>query len=57
MQADSTATKKDGDINYTAIRYEVLLWEVEALTALDRTAESIVLEVAHRKCKPPSIIR
>ncbi|MBK6392073.1 MAG: RagB/SusD family nutrient uptake outer membrane protein [Saprospiraceae bacterium] len=44
-------SKADGDINYTAIRYaEVLLWEAEALTALDRTAEAIVpLEVV-RAC-------
>lgn len=54
MQADSTVTQKaDGDINYTAIRYaEVLLWEAEALTALDRTAEAIVpLEVVRARAR------
>ncbi|MGB2846043.1 MAG: RagB/SusD family nutrient uptake outer membrane protein, partial [Saprospiraceae bacterium] len=54
LQADSTVTQKaDGDINYTAIRYaEVLLWEAEALTALDRTAEAIVpLEVVRARAR------
>lgn len=42
LQTDSTATQKaDGDINYTAIRYaEVLLWEAEALTELNRIGEA-----------------
>ena len=34
---DSVTQKADGDINYTAIRFaEVLLWEAEALTELNR---------------------
>lgn len=38
---DSVTQKADGDINYTAIRYaEVLLWEAEALTELNRVAEA-----------------
>jgi hypothetical protein len=43
LQAKDEVTQKaDGDINYTAIRYaEVLLWEVEALTELGRTAEAL----------------
>jgi len=42
LQPDSVVTQKaDGDINYTAIRYaEVLLWEAEALTELNRVAEA-----------------
>lgn len=40
---DSVTQKADGDINYTAIRYaEVLLWEAEALTELDRGQEALV---------------
>jgi hypothetical protein len=44
LQGDSTVTQKaDGDINYTAIRYaEVLLWEAEALTELNRVNDAIV---------------
>ena len=38
---DSVTQKADGDINYTPIRYaEVLLWEAEALTELNRVAEA-----------------
>lgn len=38
---DSVTQKADGDINYTAIRFaEVLLWEAEALTELNRVAEA-----------------
>ena len=38
---DSVTQKADGDINYTAIRYaEVLLWEAEALTELNRVQEA-----------------
>jgi starch-binding outer membrane protein, SusD/RagB family len=42
LQVDSTVSQPaDGDINYTAIRYaEVLLWEAEALTELDRVQEA-----------------
>ena len=38
---DSVTQKADGDINYTAIRFaEVLLWEAEALTELNRMQEA-----------------
>lgn len=38
---DSVTQKADGDINYTAIRFaEVLLWEAEALTELNRVQEA-----------------
>ena len=38
---DSVTQKADGDINYTAIRFaEVLLWEAEALTELNRVSEA-----------------
>ena len=38
---DSVTQKADGDINYSAIRFaEVLLWEAEALTELNRVAEA-----------------
>lgn len=38
---DSVSQKADGDINYTAIRFaEVLLWEAEAFTELNRVAEA-----------------
>lgn len=38
---DSVTQKADGDINYAAIRFaEVLLWEAEALTELNRVAEA-----------------
>jgi hypothetical protein len=42
LQAKAEVTQKaDGDINYTAIRYaEVLLWEAEALTELNRVQEA-----------------
>ncbi|MBK8195501.1 MAG: RagB/SusD family nutrient uptake outer membrane protein [Lewinellaceae bacterium] len=42
LQPKAEVTQKaDGDINYTAIRYaEVLLWEAEALTELNRVAEA-----------------
>src|SRR5262249_25499251 len=40
---DSVTQKADGNINYTAIRYaEVLLWEAEALTELNRITEAQV---------------
>lgn len=40
---DSVTQKADGDINYTAIRFaEVLLWEAEALTELNRVQEAQV---------------
>ncbi len=39
---DSVTQKADGDINYGAIRYaEVLLWEAEALTELNRGQEAL----------------
>lgn len=43
LQDTSEVTQKsDGDINYTAIRYaEVLLWEAEALTELNRNADAL----------------
>jgi hypothetical protein len=38
---DSVTQKADGDINYTAIRFaEVLLWEAEAFTELNRVQEA-----------------
>lgn len=42
LQPKAEVTQKaDGDINYTAIRYaEVLLWEAEALTELNRVPEA-----------------
>ncbi|MBN8677951.1 MAG: RagB/SusD family nutrient uptake outer membrane protein [Chitinophagales bacterium] len=40
---DSVTQRADGDINYTAIRFaEVLLWEAEALTELNRVQEAQV---------------
>ena len=43
LQAKADVTQKgDGDINYTAIRYaEVLLWEAEALTELNRAQDAL----------------
>jgi len=42
LQPKAEVTQKaDGDINYTAIRYaEVLLWEAEALTELNRVQDA-----------------
>ena len=41
--ASEVTQKSDGDINYTAMRYdEVLLWEAEALAELGRTAEALI---------------
>jgi hypothetical protein len=54
LQSDKEATQKaDGDINYTAIRYaEVLLWEAEALTELNRFTEAeVTLEVVRARAR------
>ncbi len=50
---DSVTQKADGDINYTAIRYaEVLLWEAEALTELNRMQEAQVpLELVRARAR------
>lgn len=57
LQSDSTVTQKaDGDINYTAIRYdEVLLWEAEALAELGRVQEAQVpLEAVRARARAQS---
>ena len=57
LQADAELTQKaDGDINYTAIRYaEVLLWEAEALTELNRVSEALVpLETVRARARAQS---
>ncbi len=54
LQPDSTVTQKaDGDINYTAIRFdEVLLFEAEALTELNRVSEAQVpLELVRNRAR------
>ena len=54
LQPDSTVTQKaDGDINYTAIRFdEVLLFEAEALTELNRVIEAQVpLELVRNRAR------
>lgn len=44
------ATKGDGNLNYTAIRYaDVLLWQAEALNELGRGSEALVFLNAVRK--------
>jgi len=50
---DSVTQKADGDINYTAIRFaEVLLWEAEALTELNRVQEAQApLEVVRARAR------
>jgi hypothetical protein len=50
---DSVTQKADGDINYTAIRFaEVLLWEAEALTELNRVQEAQVpLELVRARAR------
>lgn len=53
---DSVTQKADGDINYTAIRFaEVLLWEAEALTELNRVQEAQVpLELVRARARAQS---
>ena len=54
LQAKADLTQKaDGDINYTAIRYaEVLLWEAEALTELNRGQDALApLELVRARAR------
>lgn len=50
---DSVTQKADGDINYTAIRFsELLLWEAEAFTELNRVQEAQVpLELVRARAR------
>ncbi len=54
---DSVTQKADGDINYTAIRFaEVLLWEAEALTELNRVQEAQApLEVVRARARAQAV--